>query len=856
VEVTRAYAQDRYDEGYDRGLHDADTALIVEKLITLRESSGLLRFAPTPRALAALFWDHADGDEDKVRWHLQARSLGRLRKSLGHTNAAGALAGELTKAIQTFVETTNLGAFFTEQEIGIAGDYLFEELVDEQPKFATSGEATTQKDELLRHIDLHGDRNAFDEDMRALEDNLEERFRLAKAWVDAYLEADEDRKAKRFLSTETAVMLCDKQLHREPSGALSDVEVGGLLGQHRRIESQKLTLRIDEFLSRLGHFANVEVPAYRAYRALRHDVIEKERHALRIDEFMPKVMTSFVRNMLINDVYLPMVGDNLAKQIGAAGDAKRTDLMGLLLLVSPPGYGKTTLMEYLAARLGLVFMKVNGPSLGHSVVSLDPAEAPNATARQEVEKINLAFEMGNNVMLYLDDIQHTHPEMLQKFISLCDAQRRIEGVWRGRTRTYDMRGKKFCVVMAGNPYTESGEKFTIPDMLANRADTYNLGDILEGKDDAFALSYIENALTSNPTLQPLATRQQSDVYKLIKIAQGEEVPTTDLSHGYSAIELNEISTVFKHMFKAQEALLAVNMMYIESASQDDRFRTEPPFKLQGSYRNMNRLAEKIVSAMNEGEVEALINDHYLGESQTLTTGAEANLLKFAELRGKTTEEQEARWTAIKEEFVRHNRMGGAADDPVSRVTGTLTGLSEDLTEIKKALEKGGGAKATEKAIRSLAGQLGFIRIAIENAMEDMKKADKAAAKAAKAAAKTGKAVAPAAAVAAPVAASATAVPTDADVVDKVTDQLGAIRESLAFVAQTYANTTSKQAQETFTQHEDEVQKLLKQHLNLVENAVLPLAQSAARSQDTEQHVMHTLGEVRQLLQYLSTQRQA
>jgi replication-associated recombination protein RarA len=54
--------------------------------------------------------------------------------------------------------------------------------------------------------------------------------------------------------------------------------------------------------------------------------------------------------------------------------------MGMLLLISPPGYGKTTLMEYVANRLGLVFMKINGPALGHEVVSLDPAEAPNATA--------------------------------------------------------------------------------------------------------------------------------------------------------------------------------------------------------------------------------------------------------------------------------------------------------------------------------------------------------------------------------------------------------------------------------------------------------------------------------------------
>jgi Holliday junction resolvasome RuvABC ATP-dependent DNA helicase subunit len=60
-----------------------------------------------------------------------------------------------------------------------------------------------------------------------------------------------------------------------------------------------------------------------------------------------------VRNRLIDEVYLPLIGDNLAKQMGAAGDSKRTDLMGLLLLVSPPGYGKTTLMEYVANRLGL-----------------------------------------------------------------------------------------------------------------------------------------------------------------------------------------------------------------------------------------------------------------------------------------------------------------------------------------------------------------------------------------------------------------------------------------------------------------------------------------------------------------------
>ena len=151
---------------------------------------------------------------------------------------------------------------------------------------------------------------------------------------------------------------------------------------------------------------------------------------------------------------------NLA--IGTAGENTRTDRMGMLLLISPPGYGKTTLMEYIANRLGLIFMKINGPAIGHQVISIDPADANNMAAKQELEKLNLALEMGDNVMLYLDDIQHCNPEFLQKFISLCDGQRKIEGVYKGVSKTYDLRGKKVCVVMAGNPYTESGDKFQIP----------------------------------------------------------------------------------------------------------------------------------------------------------------------------------------------------------------------------------------------------------------------------------------------------------------------------------------------------------------------------------------------------------
>ena len=359
--------------------------------------------------------------------------------------------------------------------------------------------------------------------------------------------------------------------------------------------------------------------------------------------------------------------------------------MGLLLLISPPGYGKTTLMEYIANRLGIVFMKINGPAIGHGVTSLDPDEAPNASAREEVEKINLAFEMGDNVLIYLDDIQHTNPELLQKFISLCDAQRRVEGVYKGKTRTYDLRGRKVAVVMAGNPYTESGETFRIPDMLSNRADTYNLGDIIGEHGEAFKLSYLENCLTSNPTLNPLATRSQKDVYALVQYATTGSREGLDFEGAYTSQEIEEMASVIKKLITVRDVILAVNQQYIRSAGQEDQYRTEPPFLLQGSYRNMNRIAEKIVPVMNDDELMRLLIATYEQDAQTLTTGAEANLLKFKELINVITPEEVRRWTDIKQAFVRNNAVNALGGDKTAAVVSQLAAFNQGLGGIKDTL---------------------------------------------------------------------------------------------------------------------------------------------------------------------------
>jgi MoxR-like ATPase len=650
-ENIREAAASRYDEGYERGVHDADATLIAEKVRGMLSTAGLLRYTPSARAAAALFWAFYDNEPMKAQWSAHARALecGGLAAAFESGGRATALQNELQNAITSWlpIDCGNITG---------AGEYLFHEIAQEPVRFVLSTKAAEHLDAKLG-------------DLRNLD--WPRRFAVVRSFV-PNIEA-------------VAAIVTNGTLSRERSSAITTAKITGLLGQHQRITGGAMELRLDEFLARLTRFVNERVPAFRDYQQKRHALLERERKRLRLSELQPKVMSAFVRNKLISEVYLPLIGANLAKQIGVAGEKKRTDLMGLLLLVSPPGYGKTTLLEYIANRLGLVFVKINGPALGHSVKSLDPNEAPNATARQEIIKLNLALEMGNNVLLMIDDIQHTDAEFLQKFISLCDAQRKIEGVWKGETRTYDLRGRRFAVAMAGNPYTESGEKFEIPDMLANRADVYNLGEVLSGRDELFDLSYIENALTSNPVTAPLLTRDPNDVQKLVRMARGETIQSDQLSHDYSSVELNELLAVLRKLVHVQQLLARVNRQYVQSAAQQHAYRTEPPFKLQGSYRNMNKLAEKILSAMNDEELERLLDDHYLGEAQTLTTGAEENLLKLAELRNRMTEQQRARWEDIKRGFVRIQRLGGTESDPAARVMAELSVVSDRIGEVARAI---------------------------------------------------------------------------------------------------------------------------------------------------------------------------
>lgn len=685
----------RFSEGYARGVHDYDAALILEALVRLDQQIGLLKHRPSVRAAATLWWQRLISKSNRS-------ALSGWIGGFAHLARAFPGARPATEFRQRIVELVDapqpdhglkLSEVFPEVTANMVSDYLFDMLTSESASQVFSSTAVRWYSTFCESMPQEDRKSWVTDVLHANHARPIESFVLARNWADAFLTSqqlgDDIVDPPTDYRDELALLIQQDGVGNCPVITARIAQpVNGLAGDHRRIHGGRMVVHYHELLERLRRYREQVVPRFQRLGAAKHRVLERSRAELRLDEFRPKVLTSFVRNRLIDEVYLPMIGDNLAKQLGAAGENKRTDRSGMLLLISPPGYGKTTLMEYVANRLGVVFMKINGPTIGHAVTSLDPDEAPNAAAREEVARINLALEMGDNVMLYIDDIQHTHPELLQKFISLCDGTRRIEGVRTGKTKTYDLRGRRFAVVMAGNPYTESGERFQIPDMLANRADVYNLGEIIGDASDAFEMSYLENCLTSNEHLAPLAAGNPEDARQLIRAAGRDTIEGVELKGNYSADQVQSMFEVLRKLIRVRDVVLKVNRAYIRSAAQADAYRTEPPFKLQGSYRNMNRMAQKVAPVMNDAELASLIYASYEQDAQTLTTDNEANLLKLKELLGTLTAQEKERWDAIKYAFVENVRMSGiSTEDHAGQVLRQLASMRDGLESIRQVIAR-------------------------------------------------------------------------------------------------------------------------------------------------------------------------
>jgi hypothetical protein len=160
---------------------------------------------------------------------------------------------------------------------------------------------------------------------------------------------------------------------------------------------------------------------------------------------------------------------------------------------------------------------------------------------------------------------------------------------------------------------------------------------------------------------------------------------------------------------------------------DDKYREEPSFKLQGSYRNMNKMAEKVVAIMNHKELEELINDHYIGEAQLLTTGAEENLLKLKELRGTLSESEAKRWAEIKTEFKIRNSLAGDDSDGATKIASQISSLKEIITTMSQSFseDKFNSNKSNHKHLELVSKAIEKLNLEVNVINEPLPSLDKA-----------------------------------------------------------------------------------------------------------------------------------
>lgn len=671
--------EQNYSEGYIKGVHNFDAFRIFTELVNINSKLDVLQFDAPTRTTAQIFCHSLEKNlQDKLNAMINSAQL--ILKNFPNSTRFENILNEIKSLFENW-ETEWDKTITTSEKVA---NYLFRTFTKYQA-FSMSNEAENFRKEFINYLEKNKNSDDFNALIADEQFSSTEKFYLIENWIHSFIDENENFSTYRNVVNEVATMLLFSKDKFQLINGNSSIIIEDLKGNHTVIIDGIYTQNYHEIISKLEHFSTVDVPNFKSFQKLKEEISKAYEKDLKIAEFEPKVLTSFVRNKLINEVYFPLIGNNLAKQLGTAGDNKRTARMGMLLLISPPGYGKTTLMEYLAKTMGLHFVKVNGPTIGHNITSIDPIEAKTSGEREELKKINLSFEMADNVMLYLDDIQHLSAEFLQKFISLADGQRKIDGIFEGESKTYDLRGKRFCIVMAGNPYTESGSKFQIPDMLANRADVYNLGDVIGDTETLFNLSLIENATGDNPYLDKIASKSLTDFYKLTNFVTENKEQLPDLEGNYLKQEIDDFIAVLKHVIKIRNIVVKVNQNYISSAAMQDDYRTEPPFKMQGSYRNMSKLVSKIVPMMNEKEINETILAHYESESQTLTTDTESNLLRLKEIAGLITAKEKERWETIKATFVKNNKHGGLNKD--DKVFAQLLEFNENLEGIIQAILK-------------------------------------------------------------------------------------------------------------------------------------------------------------------------
>ncbi|MEL6773014.1 MAG: DNA repair ATPase, partial [Bacteroidota bacterium] len=272
----------RYGEGYVKGVHDHDAATILRALLRLHADAGLLRYGPTVRACALVWWHRFADDATRTRFEARLRGLGTVQRLFANEKHEGgehdldAATAALARPLVAFAADTGL---FETSVAEQAAAYLARELAqDDPPRFAASPEAVALLDGFTKALAKQKATKAFDDALDRLADDPTGQVALLRDALGAY--ATQQGAASDLVDEAAAIRLTDLRKSVDVGATETRVELTYLRGSHARVDDGTYRLDFAAFLDRLGTFATERVPAFAAFAARKHERIQARKAEL------------------------------------------------------------------------------------------------------------------------------------------------------------------------------------------------------------------------------------------------------------------------------------------------------------------------------------------------------------------------------------------------------------------------------------------------------------------------------------------------------------------------------------------------------------------------------------------------
>ena len=331
----------RFDEGYAKGVHDHDAAAILGSMLQFDGSIDLLRHSPRVRTAASLWFNRLLDAKNRKAMTEWIGGFAKLAKAYPNARPAVEFRRRLMELADAQVDqwaplffdstlsdstdeqgdndsgTANVAGEVTAERIA---DYLFDQLTHTPKKTVVSGRAAELYDAFNESIPATDRQKLLTTALKNSHDDPVREFILARNWaiafVDTHAVADEADAASNYVDELAWIIQCGGTTNFRVAKATVAEKLADIAGSHQRIVKGTLGVHYHEMLRRVRTYQGDVVPRFRRLQETKTRIVDQSREDMRLEEFKPRVLTSFVRNQLLDEVYLPLIGDNLGQADG------------------------------------------------------------------------------------------------------------------------------------------------------------------------------------------------------------------------------------------------------------------------------------------------------------------------------------------------------------------------------------------------------------------------------------------------------------------------------------------------------------------------------------------------------------